>query len=147
MRTLMIAVAVSGFLLTVLGAMGGHAPAGAAPDGSVWVFDERAWQSATVFGFAHVLAAGLAAMAPVRGRLRLAAGWAFLAGVLLFAVSLMTRQLLMAGYVPAAEAEAVTSRYAGFLMTVPFGGLCFMAGWILFAFAVWRGASGARADA
>lgn len=147
MRVLMIAVAFFGFLLTVLGAMGGHGPAGAVPDGSVWLFDERAWQSATVFGFAHILAAGLAAMSPFRGRLRLAAGWAFLAGVVLFAFSLMTRQLLMAGYVPAAEADALMSRYAGFLAPVPVGGLCFMAGWVLLGVAAWRGAAIARPDA
>ncbi len=147
MRVLMIAVALFGLVLTVLGAMGGHGPAGTVPDDSVWLFDERAWQSATVFGFAHVLAAGVAAMAPFRGRLHLAAGWTFLVGVVLFAVSLMTRQLLMAGYVPAADADAVMSRYAVMVVTVPVGGLCFMAGWALLAAAAWRGAVAARPDA
>jgi uncharacterized membrane protein YgdD (TMEM256/DUF423 family) len=138
MRNLLIAVAVFGLALTVMGAMGGHAPRGVAPSAEVWLFDERAWQSATVFGFAHVLAAGFAAALPLGGRLKLAAGWAFLAGVVLFAFSLMIRQLLMARYVPLAEADAVMSRYAGFLVAVPVGGLCFMAGWVLLALAAWR---------
>jgi uncharacterized membrane protein YgdD (TMEM256/DUF423 family) len=122
--------------------MGGHAPRGPASPDLVWVFDERAWQSATVFGFAHVLAAALAASLPLGGRLKLWAGWAFLAGVALFAVSLMIRQLTMAQYVPAAEVDAVTSRHAAFLVTVPVGGLCFMAGWALLAVAAWRAPKG-----
>lgn len=139
MRSLLIAAALAGLALTVMGAMGGHAPPGASPGaGQVWLFDERAWSAATVFGFAHVIAASLAASVPLGGRLKLGAGWAFLAGVVLFAFSLMIRQLMMAQYAPAAAADAVTSRYAAFLVTVPVGGVCFMAGWILLALAAWR---------
>ena len=36
------------------------------------------------------------------------------------------------------QVDAFTSRYAGFLVTVPVGGLCFMAGWVLLAIAAWR---------
>jgi uncharacterized membrane protein YgdD (TMEM256/DUF423 family) len=138
MRPLLIAAALAGFVLTALGAMGGHAPRGAASPDLVWVFDERAWQSANVFGFAHVLAAAVAAGLPLGGRLKLAAGWAFLLGVVLFAISLMVRQLMMAQYVPAATVDAVVSRYGAFLITVPVGGVCFMAGWVMLAIAAWR---------
>jgi uncharacterized membrane protein YgdD (TMEM256/DUF423 family) len=138
MRFLLIAAALAGLALTVMGAMGGHAPRGAASPDLVWVFDERAWQSATVFGFAHVLAAALAATLPLGGRLKLAAGWTFLAGVVLFAFSLMTRQLLMAGYAQAADVDAIVSRYSALVVSVPVGGVCFMAGWVLLAIAAWR---------
>jgi uncharacterized membrane protein YgdD (TMEM256/DUF423 family) len=138
MRPLLFAAALAGLMLTVLGAMGGHAPRGPSSPDLVWVFDDRAWQSANVFGFAHVLAAVLAATLPLGGRVKLAAGWAFLAGVVLFAFSLMIRQLMMAQYVPAAEVDAVTSRYGAFLVSVPIGGVCFMAGWVLLMIAAWR---------
>jgi uncharacterized membrane protein YgdD (TMEM256/DUF423 family) len=138
MRPLLIVAALLGLGLTVLGAIGGHAPRPPSNSDLVWVSDDRAWQSANVFGFAHVLAALVAAILPLGGRLKLAAGWAFLAGVVLFAFSLMIRQVMMAQYVPTATVETVIARYSTFQMTVPVGGLCFMAGWVMLALAAWR---------
>jgi uncharacterized membrane protein YgdD (TMEM256/DUF423 family) len=70
-----------------------------------------------MFGFVHVLAALFAGTRP--GRLAGAAGWVFLAGVLLFSGVLCGRLLA-----PGGAFESV-------VMAVPLGGLAFMAGWIL----------------
>jgi uncharacterized membrane protein YgdD (TMEM256/DUF423 family) len=115
--------AANGFLAVLLGAFGAHALRGRLaelPDGArrlEW------WQTATTYHLVHALALGLAALVVQKsGTPATAAGWSFLAGILLFSGSLyvMTLTGLRA-------LGAVT----------PLGGLAFLAGWaLLFAAAL-----------
>jgi len=116
MRALIICAAVCGFLLVAVGAIGAHMVVVEAAD---------RWNSAMLYGFVHALAALGAAAAPLQGRIRLAAGWAFIAGVVLFSGIQIARML--------AGSSATPLEVLGPL--VPVGGIAFMLGWVLLAIA------------
>lgn len=109
MRPLTVAAALCGFLLVIAGAAGAH---------MIPIDNKSVWDSAILYGFVHTLAAVLSAFSPFRGSIRIAAGWSFIAGVLLFSGIQIVR-LIAPG----------SLGFAGPL--VPAGGLAFMAGWIL----------------
>jgi uncharacterized membrane protein YgdD (TMEM256/DUF423 family) len=77
------------------------------------------WETAVLYGFVHTLAGLGAAIAPLQGRLKLAAGWVFLAGVVLFSGIQIARLLAAPGTLD------------GLTPLVPVGGIAFMLGWIL----------------
>ncbi len=109
MRALILAASVCGLLLVAAGAIGAHLVA---------VEDGSRWDGAALYGFVHTLAALGAAAAPLQGRLRLAAAWSFLTGVVLFS-GVQIGRLLAPGVLDAAGA------------LVPVGGLALMLGWVL----------------
>lgn len=114
MKPVIAVASLLGLLLTAAGAIGAHI-----------VSDEIAgvagrWDGALLYGFVHVLAAVIAVAAPL-GRIRLVAGWAFIAGVVLFSGVQMGGMLWGRG--AGSPLDAVS-------MLIPIGGLSFMAGWI-----------------
>ena len=117
MPQLVVLAAFLGLLLTIAGAVGAH----------VIGADDPSWNSAMLFGFVHTLAALVAAALPLAGRLKLAAGWAFLAGVLLFSFALIARS--------GVRSLAAGDPASWLAMSAPVGGLSFMAGWLLLALA------------
>lgn len=128
MRTLIVAAAVCGLLLVILGASTGHNSAPPAGDPGLvttWMIQEtQRWDllnTILLFGFVHTLAALGTAALPLRNSLAMASGCAFLAGVALFSGGLTIRMLLGED---SSVADALT-------MLVPVGGVAFMAGWIL----------------
>ena len=110
MRALIVSVAACGLLLVAAGAAGAH---------MIAVEDSGRWDGAVLYGFVHTLAALGAAIAPFQGRLKLAAGWLFVAGVVLFSGIQIARLLATPGTL-----DALAS-------LVPAGGIAFMLGWIL----------------
>jgi uncharacterized membrane protein YgdD (TMEM256/DUF423 family) len=105
----------------VLGAFGAHGlKARVGPEHLV------TWETAARYHLVHALALLATAWAASRwpGPAVSAAGWLFLAGVLLFSGSLYALVLTNARAL-----GAVT----------PLGGLCFIAGWLALALAAWRG--------
>ena len=116
MRVLLGLSAASGFSAVALGAFGAHALRdrwGAAPDG---VRRLEWWHTAANYHLAHALALGLAALLFERAAsaaLALA-GWAFVAGIVLFSGSLYAMSL---------------SGVRGLGIVTPFGGLAFLIGW------------------
>jgi len=108
-------------LAVALGAFGAHAlRARLAPD----MLD--VWRTGVTYHAWHALAlvaAGLLMLhVPDSAPLR-AAAWLFAAGIVLFAGSLYALAL---------------GAPKGFGAITPFGGLAFIVGWIVFAFAVWQ---------
>ena len=110
MRALIVSAAACGLLLVAAGAAGAHL---------VPVEDQSRWDGAVLYGFVHTLAALGAAVAPFQGRLKLAAGWLFIAGVVLFSGIQIARLLASPGML-----DALAS-------LVPAGGVAFMLGWAL----------------
>jgi uncharacterized membrane protein YgdD (TMEM256/DUF423 family) len=141
MRILMAAACGCGLALVIAGAAGGHAlnpgtaKVAAAPE-VVYAYDavlesiRRTWESAMLFGFVHVLAAFAAAASPL-GKVRLWAGWAFLAGVVLFSFTLQVR--VFGQFLNSFERDQPADPLGALGMVAPFGGLAFMAGWVLLA--------------
>lgn len=125
MRGLIITAVVCGLLLVIAGAAGGHAAAFGLTATSEVTFREGlirrvAWDSAMLLGLAHVLAALLACALPL-GRMRLWAGWAFLAGVVFFSFALLAKTFI----------ELNGGSMAQLGIFAPAGGVCFMIGWLL----------------
>jgi len=117
--------AIYGLLSVSLGAFGAHGLKkflADAPDGALRL---QWWQTGTQYHLAHALALGLVAVLAthVPGRLPAAAGWCFVAGIVLFSGSLYTMTLTNVR-----PLGAVT----------PVGGLCLLAGWLLVTAAAWR---------
>ena len=110
-RPFLVLGAVSGALAVAAGAFGAHALEGAVPP-------ERlvTWGTAAHYGLAHALALLLAGLVAEGrpGRLVRAAGWLFLAGLVLFSGSLYALVLL--------DAPALGR-------VTPLGGLAFIVGW------------------
>ncbi len=107
MKRLAVAAGIVGFLAVVLGAFGAHAL-----DGRLSVAAHGWWETATLYGLTHAVAALAAAYS---GRAALArAGWAFVIGAVLFAGSL---------YAMALGAPKLLGA------VTPLGGLSFLAGW------------------
>lgn len=130
MRALVIIAAVLGLVLSIMGAVGAHMlerPAGG--------FEVKTtWDAAMLYGFAHV-AAILATCALPLGRIRLAAGWLFVIGVLFFSVMLLAKTTLM---LQASETTPGADPLAPLGMLAPVGGISFMIGWVALAFAALR---------
>jgi uncharacterized membrane protein YgdD (TMEM256/DUF423 family) len=125
-RLFFVLGAASGFIAVAAGAFGAHAlKARLAPE-LLATFDTGAR-----YQMVHALALLAAAWAVARwpGRAALASGWCFVAGTVLFSGSLYL--LALTGV---RSLGAVT----------PFGGVLFLAGWLLLAAAAWRGQSGWR---
>lgn len=116
MRALIIAAAVTGLLLVAAGAAGGH--------NQVPLEAVSRWQGAFLYGFAHVLAAMVAAILPIRGWLHLVGGWAFVLSVPLFS-GVQIGKIMLGGI---AMTPTPLDRL-GFL--VPIGGVLFILGWLL----------------
>jgi uncharacterized membrane protein YgdD (TMEM256/DUF423 family) len=113
--------AIAGASGVVLGAFGAHGL-------KVRVAPEmlEIWETAARYQILHALALLATAWASERwpGTATSAAGWLFLAGILVFSGSLYA--LVLSG---ARVLGAVT----------PLGGLCLIAGWLALAFGAWRG--------
>ena len=115
--------ALSGLLSVAAGAFGAHALKNKLPPDLLSVFE-----TAARYEMYHALAlclVGLMALRSPSGLLS-ASGWLFVAGTLLFSGSLYV--LALSGV-----------RWLG--AVTPFGGLCFMAGWLLFAIAAFSPSS------
>jgi len=113
--------AASGFIAVATGAFGAHALKTRLSPDLLAVFDTGAR-----YQMVHALALLAVAWAVTRwpGRLAAASGWCFVAGSVLFSGSLYT--LALTG-----------TRAIGAI--TPFGGVLFLAGWLLLAWAAWRG--------
>lgn len=109
--------AVNGFLAVALGAFGVHSLQGRIDPGFMSIF-----QTGALYHMFHALAIGLAALAP-RTRATNVAAALFLAGIILFCGSLYL--------------VALTGVRAIVFVT-PFGGIAFLAGWAVFAYAAWQ---------
>jgi uncharacterized membrane protein YgdD (TMEM256/DUF423 family) len=111
------------FVAVALGAFGAHAlRARLGPDA------QAIWQTAVQYHAWHALAlvaVGLAlAQHPERAGLAVA-GWLLLAGIVLFSGSLYALSL---------------TGVKGLGAVTPFGGVAFLAGWLVFAWTAWRAA-------
>lgn len=121
-RALLVTGAVSGFLGVALGAFGAHGLRGRVTESLLAAF-QTGVQYHLVHTLAVLLTALLAAQGLARPALGTAAGWLFIAGIVLFSGSLY----LM----------AVTGvRWLGAI--TPLGGGAFLVGWVLLALAVLR---------
>ena len=116
MRALIVAAALLGLLLVAAGAAGGHSmvPSDAA----------ARWQGAFLYGYAHTLAAMIAAILPFHNLLQYAAGWAFVLSVPLFS-GVQIGKIMLGGI--ATTPTPLDS--VSFL--VPVGGVAFISGWLL----------------
>lgn len=117
MRAIVLVASVLGFALVATAAAGAHlvlADIRAVDPQSPLL---RQWDQAILFGLMHVLAALVAAALPTALHARVASGWLFVAGIVLFSGV----QVLRIAGVPA----------PAFL--VPVGGLALMAGWLALA--------------
>lgn len=113
MNVWLAVAAINGALAVIAGAFAAHGLQGRLPADMLAVF-----QTGAHYHLAHALALGLAAVA-LRERARLSA-WLFLIGIVLFCGSLYA--LALTGV-----------RGLGFV--TPFGGLAFIAGWLVLAWA------------
>lgn len=113
--------AVSGFIAVAAGAFGAHALKTRLTPDMLAVFE-----TAARYQMYHALALLAVAWAWARwpGRLATASGWCFVAGTVLFSGSLYAMTLTGA---------------RGLGAVTPFGGVLFLAGWLLLALAAWRG--------
>ena len=104
---------IAGALGVTLGAFGAHGLKNVVSDPALL----DTWETAARYHLLHALALGLVAAHPLPPR---AAGYLFVAGILLFSGSLYT--LVVTG-----------QRWLGAI--TPLGGLCFIGGWLVLAFA------------
>ena len=121
-RTAFIAAGINGFLSVALGAFGAHGLKSRLADASDAAQRLGWWETASQYQMAHALALGLVAY--LAGRLQAGgvggstaasvAGYAFLAGILVFSGSLYAMTL-------------TGTRALGAI--TPLGGLCFLVGW------------------
>jgi uncharacterized membrane protein YgdD (TMEM256/DUF423 family) len=120
-RTFFIAGALIGLLGVALGAFAAHGL-----ESRLSADDMDTYQTAARYHIYHALALLAAAYAAQRfgGGWSIAAGWLFIAGVVLFSGSL---------YVLAVSGVKFLGAVA------PLGGVCFLSGWACLAIAAWRG--------
>ncbi len=116
MRAIVVAASLLGLLLVAAGASGGH--------GVVPVEAEARWHSAFVYGFAHTLAAILAAAMPFRNLLQYVAGWSFVVSVVLFSGVQIGRIMLGGIAMSPTPLDQVS-------FLVPAGGVAFILGWLM----------------
>ena len=113
MNVYWLAAGVSGFTAVALGAFGAHALKGIlAGEAADW------WRTAVLYQGLHVAPLLALGLAPHPGRLARVAGWAFIAGTLLFSGSLYAMAL---------------GGPRGLGAVTPLGGLAFLAGWACLA--------------
>lgn len=111
---------INGFLAVALGAFGAHGLEGRISEDMIAI-----WEKAVTYQMFHataLLATGLLMMKYQLSSIT-AAGWAFLIGVILFSGSLYIYAI---------------SSVKFFAIITPFGGVAFLAGWVLLAIAVLR---------
>ncbi|HEX7048777.1 MAG TPA: DUF423 domain-containing protein [Longimicrobiales bacterium] len=120
-RVFFIIGSIAGLLGVALGAIGAHALEGRLTPDRLDTFELAARYQ--LYHALALLAVGLAATRWTSGALT-AAGWLFTLGILLFSGSLYL--LALGGPRPVA-------------FITPLGGLSFLAGWALLAYAAWRG--------
>ena len=115
--------ALSGFIAVGAGAFGAHGLKTRLTPDLLTVFE-----TAARYQMFHALALLAVAWAFTRwpGRAVVASGWCFVAGTALFSGSLYLLAL---------------TGLRGFGAITPFGGVLFLAGWLLLALAAWRGAA------
>jgi len=120
-RVFAVLGAASGFIAVAAGAFGAHALKARLTPDLLAAFDTGAR-----YQMFHALALIACAWAVTRwpGRSAAAAGWCFVAGTLLFSGSLYLLAL---------------TGMRGIGAVTPFGGVLFLAGWLLLAAAAWRG--------
>lgn len=116
MRAIVVAASLVGLLLVAAGASGGH--------GAVPLDAQARWQSAFIYGFAHTIAAIVAASLPFRHILQYFAGWAFVLSVVLFS-GVQIGKIMMGGI----AMSPTPLDQLGFL--VPAGGVAFIMGWLM----------------
>lgn len=116
MRAIVVAASLLGLLLVAAGASGGH--------GVVPLEAQARWQSAFVYGFAHTLAAVLAAIMPFRNTLQYVAGWFFVLSVVLFS-GVQIAKIMLGGIAMAPTPLDSVS------FLVPAGGVAFITGWLM----------------
>ncbi len=116
MRAIVVAASLLGLLLVAAGAGGGH--------GVVPVEALSRWQSAFVYGFAHTLAAILAAAMPFRHVLQYVAAWSFVLSVVLFS-GVQIAKIMLGGI----AMSPTPFDQVSFL--VPAGGVAFIMGWLM----------------
>jgi uncharacterized membrane protein YgdD (TMEM256/DUF423 family) len=121
-KTFIMLACLLGGLAVALGAFGAHALEGRLSAG-----DLATYETAVRYQFYHALA--LIAVVVVLGRwpqatAAIAAGWLFVAGIVIFSGSLYV--LVFSGI-----------RWLGAI--TPIGGVAMIAGWITLAWAAWRG--------
>jgi uncharacterized membrane protein YgdD (TMEM256/DUF423 family) len=120
MRSIVVAASLLGLLLVAAGASGGH--------GVVPLEAEARWHSAFIYGFAHTLAAIVAAGLPFRHYLQYAAAWFFILSVLLFS-GVQIGKIMLGGI----ATTPTPLDQLSFL--VPLGGVAFITGWLLLGLA------------
>lgn len=120
-RLFFILSGISGFLGVGIGAFGAHALKQRVPADLMLVY-----QTGVQYHLVHAVALGIAAAAAARwpGAATTAAGWLFVAGIILFSGSLYA--LAISGV-----------RVLG--AVTPLGGVCFLAGWAALVIAAMRG--------
>ncbi|NJN81058.1 MAG: DUF423 domain-containing protein [Caldilineaceae bacterium] len=121
-KTFFILASLLGALAVALGAFGAHAL-----ESRLTVESMQTFQTAVRYHFYHVLALFVTVFAIGRwpeSNLSTAAGWLFVAGILLFAGSLYL--LTLTGV-----------RWLGAI--TPLGGVAFIAGWLCLAWVAWKG--------
>lgn len=121
-RFFLLACAINGFLSVALGAFGAHGLRGKLAGAADAARRIEVWETAARYHMAHALALAVVAYVAARGGAQLAqlAGYLFLAGIVLFSGSLYALGL---------------SGVRGLGAITPFGGLCFLAGWVCVALA------------
>lgn len=120
MKALFIIGAINGFLAVALGAFGAHGLEGKVSESAI-----ATWEKAVLYQMFHtvsILAVGLMMLKYHSGSL-LAAGYLFFIGILLFSGSLYLYS---------------TTGVKALAMITPFGGLVFLAGWIVFGYALMK---------
>jgi len=118
-KWLLSAACISLLVATIAGAVGSHALSFADAQAL------RSFETAVHFQFFHglgAIAAALVGLAGRGGKLRALAAWLMLAGTVLFCGSIYARALGAPG---------------GIVSAAPYGGVAFMAAWVLFAASVW----------
>ncbi|MDZ7343416.1 MAG: DUF423 domain-containing protein [candidate division KSB1 bacterium] len=120
-RLFFILAALLAFLSVAAGAFGAHGLKARLPSEMLNTFE-----TGVRYHFYHALALFVAAWAYTRWptSVTAAAGWLFVAGIIVFSGSLYA--LTLSG-----------QRWLGAI--TPFGGLAFLAGWLCLAWAAWRG--------
>jgi uncharacterized membrane protein YgdD (TMEM256/DUF423 family) len=113
----LVVAAINGFLAVALGAFGAHVLRQNFDPQSMGVFE-----TAAMYHLFHALAIGLAALA-MRGTAANIAAALFLVGIILFCGSLYLLAL---------------TGVRGIGIVTPFGGVAFLAGWAMLAYAAWK---------
>lgn len=120
-KRFLLSSALAAFLAVALGAFAAHGLRGRLDDHAMEIF-----QIGVRYHFYHALGLGLIALLarhyPGSTRLRWA-GWLMLGGIAIFSGSLYLLAVSGAGWLG---------------MVTPFGGLAFLAGWLLLAWFAWR---------